>query len=171
MKGSLSPNQFYRLTLHCLMRRFCFYPSNPLNVTFSSFFWRSQAKRGKRVRDPSSIHPLQDLLSELPHPSSPVMLQGSFRGNRGIGTTLPEGCLHVHILVICLCTPPAIVNALLADAILSMLKEQNTAYHESCQLTAYPCTKRCLSPACKRAETMTFIHGFFTETSRPTNSE
>ncbi len=45
MKGSLSPNQFYRLTLHCLMRRFCFYPSNPLNVTFSSFFWRSQVAK------------------------------------------------------------------------------------------------------------------------------
>ena len=55
------------------------------------------------------------------------------------------------------CTPPAIVNALLADAILSRLKEQNTAYQESCQLTAYPCTTRCLFLACKRAETMTFI--------------
>jgi len=125
-------------------------------------------KRGKTARDQSSISagsPLRITLSIIPSDAIGVSQREQRHRNN-----LPERCVHFHIPVIRSCTPPAIVNALLADAILSRLKEQNTAYQESCQLTAYPCTTRCLFPACKRAETMTFIPGFFTETSQPTNS-
>ncbi|HNQ26246.1 MAG TPA: hypothetical protein PKG69_05935 [Methanoregulaceae archaeon] len=45
-------------------------------------------------------------------------------GTNGIGTIIPGSTAHFHTSAI-VHAPPAIVNALLADAILSKLKEQN----------------------------------------------